>query len=534
MKKSQKLLNLTLITGLALSPLSVKALQKTENIYSNLHSDGSSYQTVVSSHLSWIDEGDVEDESELKDILNINGEEKFSQNGTKLSWKSLGKDIFYQGKTEKPQPIKTEIKYFLNDEEKSIEEMLGKEGKVRIEFTFHNDLKNIVRVNGINTEIHTPFVTTVGTMLDSTNNKKIQITNGKVISTGNRNMIVGLASPGLYESIGLKELQNLNNITLSYETTNFSLNSIYIVSTPKLLEETDLSIFNKMDSLYDNVQELQKNMDKLEQGIIELEKGTTSLTTGTNELVNGIKNATNALEELKNGAISLDNGLKQILFSLENAEQEIAKMNLTESLTKLSTLKNQNTVTINSLISKTGYTIEELNNFYIQNDLANYKGTDETLQNIKSTYELIVLLQTNNEAINTTITNLKKINNQLNSLIINLKDAITTTSKGATTLSNGLNELKNGLNKIHNGAISLNNGATELNKGANSLKDGASEFNKQGINKLNMYVKTVKNYTNKLEAMLALSENYKGFTSQNSNSTNFISTVKSTKITYQR
>ena len=142
--------------------------------------------------------------------------------------------------------------------------------------------------------------------------------------------------------------------------------------------------------------------------------------------------------------------------------------------------------------------------------------------------------QTNNEAINATITNLKKINNQLDSLIINLKAAITTTSKGATTLSNGLNELKNGLNKIHNGAISLNNGATELNKGANSLKDGASEFNKQGINKLNMYVKTVKNYTNKLKAMLALSENYKGFTSQNSNSTNFISTVKSTKITYQR
>ena len=252
MKKSQKLLNLTLITGLALSPLSVSALQKTETVYSNLNSDGTPYKTVVSSHLSWIDDGDIEDDSELKDILNINGEEEFTQKDNKLSWKSIGKDIFYQGKTEKQQPIKTEIKYFLNEEEKTPEEMLGKEGNVRIEFTFQNQLKNIVRVNGINTEIYTPFVTTVGTMIDGNNNKNIKITNGKVISTGTRNMIIGLASPGLYESIGLKELKDLNKITLNYETTSFSMNSIYIVSTPKLLEETDLKIFDQMDALYNN------------------------------------------------------------------------------------------------------------------------------------------------------------------------------------------------------------------------------------------------------------------------------------------
>jgi putative membrane protein len=534
MKKSQKLLNLTLITGLALSPLSVSALQKTETVYSNLNSDGTPYKTVVSSHLSWIDDGDIEDDSELKDILNINGEEEFTQKDNKLSWKSIGKDIFYQGKTEKQQPIKTEIKYFLNEEEKTPEEMLGKEGNVRIEFTFQNQLKNIVRVNGINTEIYTPFVTTVGTMIDGNNNKNIKITNGKVISTGTRNMIIGLASPGLYESIGLKELKDLNKITLNYETTSFSMNSIYIVSTPKLLEETDLKIFDQMDALYNNMQELQKNMDKLELGINELEKGTTSLSTGTKELVNGIKNATNALEQLKNGATSLDNGLKQILLSLENAQNELTKMNLGDSLTKLTTLKTQNSNTINTLISKTNMSLEKLTNLYSQNNLSTYEGNDSTLSSIKSTYELIYLLQMNNQAIDTTLTTLKNVNNQLNSLMTTLKQAISTTSKGASSLSNGLTELKAGLNKIYNGSISLNQGANDLNKGANTLKNGASEFNKQGIQKLNRTVKTIKNYTNKIEALLNLSENYKGFTSQNSNTTNFVSTVKSVKVNYKR
>lgn len=534
MKKTNKLLNLTLITGLALSPLSVSALQKTENVYSNLNYDGSSYKTVVSNHLSWIEEGDIEDDSELKDILNINGEEKFTQTQNKLSWKSLGKDIFYQGKTEKQQPIKTEIKYYLNEEEQNPEEILGKSGQVKIEFNFQNELKNIVRINGRNTEIYTPFVTTIGTMLDSQNNKNIKITNGKVIGTGSRSMIVGLSSPGLYESMGLNELKDLNKITLTYETTNFSLNSIYIVSTPKLLEETDLKIFDKMDALYNDMQELQKNMDKLEAGISELEKGSSSLKVGSQDLVKGLKSAVSAVTQLKDGSVSLNNGLNQIVTSLETVEKELNKMNLQNSLNSLLTLKAQNTNTITALVQKTNMSIEELTNLYTQNNLVNYTGDNQTLLSIKSTYELIYLLQMNNEAINTTITTLKGLNEKVNALLPTLKNALQQSATGANQLSNGLKELQSGINKLYNGGVSLEKGTTQLYQGANTLNKGANEFNSKGINKLNNYVKTLHNYSNKLEALIKLSEDYKGFTSNNSNSTNFIGVIKPAKITYKK
>lgn len=534
MKKTQKLLNLALITGLTLSPLSVSALQKSETVYSNLNYDGTPSKTVVSSHLSWIDEGNIEDDSELKNILNINGDETFTQNGNKLSWKSLGKDIFYQGNTESSLPIKTEVKYYLNEEEKKVEEILGKEGNIKIELTFQNELQNIVRVNGINTKLYTPFVTTVGTMIDSKNNKNIAINNGKVISTGTRNMVVGIASPGLYESIGLNELKDLNKITITYETTNFSMGSIYIVSTPKLLEENDLSIFSKMDALYNDMQELQKNMDVLEKGIQDLEKGTSKVTSGTSELVAGIKSANDALTKLKTGAISLDNGLKQIIVSLESAEKELNATNINESLKSLSTLKTQNSNTIQLLLKKTNMNIDTLTQLYTQNNLANYQGSDETMLNVKSTYELIYLLQMNNKAIDTTLTTLKEMSEKLNTLVTSLKTALKTAQTGSNQLANGLTELKNGINKLYNGSISLDNGAKELNKGANTLSKGASEFNKLGINKLNNYVKTIKNYTNKMEALINLSEDYKGFTSNNSNNTNFVSTIKSAKITYKR
>ena len=46
-------------------------------------------------------------------------------------------------------------------------------------------------------------------------------------------MLVALTAPGLYESIGLEDLKSLNNVEINYTTTNFTLNNIYLVATPK-------------------------------------------------------------------------------------------------------------------------------------------------------------------------------------------------------------------------------------------------------------------------------------------------------------
>ena len=79
-------------------------------------------------------------------------------------------------------------------------------------------------------------------------------------------------------------------------------------------------------------------------------------------------------------------------------------------------------------------------------------------------------------------------------------------------LSNNMNKLENGSNKI--------------NQGANKLTQGINMFNKQGINRLTNYSELIKIYSSKAEALLDLSKNYKGFTSNNSDETIFIAKVK--------
>ena len=538
MKEGIKMKKKKIITALSLLmitlPLQTNALTKKETIYSKLNYDGTTNKTVVSNHLSWTTPDTLEDNSELEDILNISGQETFEKKENQLSWKSIGEDIFYQGNTEKELPIKTKITYYLNEEEKDFKEIIGKSGKIKISIQYQNNLKNIVKVNGTNTELYTPFVTTIGTMLDGKNNKNITINNGKVISTGTRSMIVGIASPGLYESMKLNNFKNLNETIITYETTNFSFHSIYIVSTPKLLEENDLQIFHKMDDLYNNMRELQKNMDALEAGAQELEKGANTLTSGSKDLVAGLKSAKDASDKLKNGAITLEKGLKQITTSLSNAQKEMQKINIETSLQDLTKLKTQNTSTINALIKKTGMKETELASLYQQKKLQTYQGKDEKLLALKSTYEMITLLKANNTAIDTTITTLKTLNTKLNALMTTLNQALLSAEKGSNALSNGLTDLTKGINTLYQGANQLNTGMNTLHQGTQALSKGATALNKQGINKLNNYVKTLKNYSNKLEALTKLSESYPGFTANNCNETYFISIVNPTSNTFQR
>ena len=61
-------------SALTLAPLSVNAMTKNEIIYSNMNYNGEFYKTIVNNHLTLDGEKEeLEDETKLKNILNLNG-----------------------------------------------------------------------------------------------------------------------------------------------------------------------------------------------------------------------------------------------------------------------------------------------------------------------------------------------------------------------------------------------------------------------------------------------------------------------------
>lgn len=276
-KTLNKITAWTLIAGLTMQAAPVWALSKDETIYAKLNSDGSTSNVIVSEHIS--DNGNkiINDKTNLNNIKNVGGDEVFKQNNGEIVWETNGKDVYYQGTTEDEMPVGVTIKYYLNNEEKTIDEMIGKSGQVKIILSYENKLKHNVLVNGNYEELYTPFVIATTTILSNEEAKNINVTNGKVIDNGNSSIVLALASPGLSKSLDLDMLDSLDEISISYETDNFELSSIYSVATSKLFSESDLDIFDKTDVLYDAI---------------------NTLSSSSKELVNGSNKLYNALSEM--------------------------------------------------------------------------------------------------------------------------------------------------------------------------------------------------------------------------------------------
>ena len=87
-------------------------------LYVNANADGSEDQITVSNWLKNAGtEKNLQDESELKDIKNVKGDEEFTQSGNKLTWQTDGEDIYYQGTTTKEPPVSVKFTYYLDGKE---------------------------------------------------------------------------------------------------------------------------------------------------------------------------------------------------------------------------------------------------------------------------------------------------------------------------------------------------------------------------------------------------------------------------------
>lgn len=559
MKKFNQVMTLSVATMLLLNPASVFAMTKNETIYSTLNYNGVIEKTTINTRLSDLEKGSVVDYTKLDDIKNINGREKFSIDSGTLTWKSTGKDIFYQGKVTEELPIKVTAKYYLNGEEVNPKKIKGKSGDVKIVYSFTNESYD--KSSGM----YTPFVVTTTSIINSDNNTDIDISNGKVVNTGTKNIVTGISAPGLYDSVGLNELKDMDKVTITYNTTKFSMNEVYFVITPKLLSEVDVNTLSKVDSLNSSLNTLQNGMNELQNGSSTLNDGAKKIENGTKSLNDGLKSATNGMQEVNSGASELNskvtsinslvNALVDIMTNGNSTDSEVIERvnyekqvinsydaTILPKIEQLQTLYLGNVQAINTLKN----TNESISQVYNQYSLGNFKldSTDTRALPILSEYFTNILTSQgmSSEEIKSTITNLTTVkktyegNLQLitllegnNQALLTSKDLIGTVSSklselndGTNKLSNGTKQINDGLTKLYSGSNELLSGTTNLSNGTNTLNEGIIKINNEGISKLTEFGNKAVTYKNKVKTLTNLSKNYKGFASDNSDSTLFI------------
>ncbi len=524
MKKMKTVAAAFTIVALSLIPFSASAA-KTETIYTNMDYSGNVKKTTVSNHIENTKEGDVSDNSLLTNILNVNGSENFTQDDTHVTWYAKGKDIFYTGNTKESQPINIVTKYYLDGKEAKAEDIIGKSGKVKIEISLINN--SLLRTNNT----FTPYVVALGTMMDSDTNKNITVTNGKVTDTGTRSMLLAISAPGLYEYTNINEFKNLNKVTIIYETTDFDINDIYMVASPKILSELDLEIFDKLDELSSSMNTLSSSMDALEEGAKKLSDGTSSLLTNSSVFNEKLATASNALAQIANGTTKLVDGVDEMFETLNSAKAMMEDKDIAGSLANLKVLKASNENAIAKLTNpeaETAYKTFKMNATETESEmitrLASLSLPEEKIKElvtVKSTYELKLLLTANNEAVKEMITNLEDLSKLMDTLTTKLKEVKEMKTK-VEYLNASLNEVSIGLTKLSEASSQINAGVKKLNDGAIKVSGGTQALNAQGIKTLVNYTNKIVTFGNKLENLVNLSKSYKGFASNNADNTLFV------------
>ncbi len=283
---------------------------KEESVYIKADPSGNVTETTVTEWLKNPGSGSVEDESELSDIKNVKGEEEYSKgSGNDLKWKSEGEDIYYQGTTGESLPVGVKITYKLNGKSISAKELMGKSGKVEINIKYTNHSEKTVKIGSKKVKMYTPFTMVTAMMLSTDEYKNVEIDNGRVLSDGDKDIVVGLGFPGLQENLNLNDtdldIEVPDSVKITAEVEKASVSPTVTVASAEIMNEFDLDDIDSFDDLEESLDDLKDAAQKLKDGSEDAADGAKKLADGSKDLKDGTK-------KLKNGSGDLADGSKQV------------------------------------------------------------------------------------------------------------------------------------------------------------------------------------------------------------------------------
>lgn len=402
---------------------SEKEIGKEETVYVLADSTGKERKVIVSDHL--INDGNkdtIEDASDLKDIENVKGDETFKQDGSKLTWQADGNDIYYQGTSTKETPVSQTITYSLDGKEVKPEELAGKSGKVTIRFDYTNNETVKTKIDGKEEEIYVPFAAISGMVLDDSFSN-VKVTNGKVISDGKNNIVVGYALPGLKESLDVDDsdfdgdvsIPDYVEVTADVENFSLSTTMTVVMNATNFISKDGDADLSEVDDMLDT---LTDATDQLKDGSGELADGVDTLKSKMGEFKDGVGTLKNGIKDYTDGASTLSTGIGTLKSGVDTLAGSVPTL-----ISGVGTLKDGSASAAKGASS-----------------LKDGAGT------------------------------LKK----------GAKDVSTganTLSKGASDLSTGADTLSTGASDLSTGADTLAAGASSLNTGVQTLAKGVKDLN---------------------------------------------------------
>lgn len=290
--------------------------QKDETVYVLSDANGNVNKTIVS---DWLKNTgalkSIDDISNLSDIVNVKGSQAYTADGDSVLWDAQGSDIYYRGTTDKQVPVTMKVTYTLDGKEIKPEDLAGKSGHIKIRYDYTNNEKRSTIVGDSKEDLYVPYLLSTVTSLDSDKFTNIELSNGKVLSDGSKVMVMGVAFPGLKESLNLKDDADVDipdYFEIEADVTEFEMETSVTVASSEIFSELDIDTDSTVDDLKDSIKQLSDASEELCDGTKSLYDGINELSDGTGSLTDGIDQLANGVTTLNTGAASLTSGADQV------------------------------------------------------------------------------------------------------------------------------------------------------------------------------------------------------------------------------
>ena len=458
-----------------------------EKVYAVLDADGnvkSITDIIRLENADGLDE--IADRTMLKDIENLDGPETFTLDGETLTWQAGGKDITYQGTSDKAPAVLPSVRITLDGEEVPASELKNREGDVTLTVSYQSGENMPVMaftamllpeegVSGLTTE-HAIVLRELGRHV--------------VIGWGVAGVPEGLTLPSSFSvsfhadhmeldwvmtaatsdplSLACREIDSRIGGDLSAELTNVEkiLTALkdgetlpVIVSSNAKINMTGNMLVALLNQLNDGLTKVDDGAEQLAEGAKALSEGTASLKTGAdkvNEGASALQTGAAALSEgmtsAAEGAAALDTGLETLTQNNETlvsgAEQMFAGI-----------LSAANAQMAASGLAEAGLALPELT-------AENY---GENLDQAAAALKKLSGVKTEAGEAAKQLAALKDQLDQASAFVAGVK----TYTAGAAQAAEGAKTLNAGMAQLQEGAASLKTGADDLAAGTAELAGGA-------------------------------------------------------------
>lgn len=285
---------------------------KHERVYVVANADGTVKSVTDNVRLENADGLDeIVDRTLLTAIQNVGGKEAFTLDGETLTWHAQGKDITYEGTSDKTPAILPVVTLTLDGEEITVDSLKDKIGEAVLTVAYQ-------------TNEPLPALAVTVLPLPEEGITDLRLENAAALTVLGRQVLVGWAVPGMDE-----ELKLPTSFSAAFHADHAELNWLLTLTTSDPIDAACKELDDRIDlDLHTELDEAKALLTALQSGetlpetsgktkdivpkINELNDGLTQLNDGAETLANGAAQLSDGASALKDGAAQLNTGAAEL------------------------------------------------------------------------------------------------------------------------------------------------------------------------------------------------------------------------------